>query len=368
MGAVVGGTALLAAAAWELGVVGLARRPVVLVVGDSLVVGAGAELVARSTPAVGVSVLAGIGASPCEMLSGYRQPDLVGGGELSYRKALGATSPRAVVLAFSGNPGLTAHACVPDGRGDYPLGQLLAAYRAALSRMGELAESVGAQVYLAAVPARNPDVFEGWDGTTQYGYNGDPAINTMLAALAKARGWIFDRGAEQALAGSGAGWTLRQPCLPGEVACHDGQAQVRMGDTDPIHCDAPGTNGPESPSAGSVRFAAGLLGAPLSDLGSLPPGARAGTVSCSGGGLVGLGVGRKGGRLPVRLDQPAVGGDLGVGRGLVPSEQRSHEARGLLGHVEPPVGGLGPQPQPTQQHVVEMARPLVQHGVHHLDR
>lgn len=282
---VVGATMLLL---WQLGAIDGSPSPsphaTVLVVGDSLVVAATPDLYAESSGLAEVSVLAGLGASPCDMLSGYTQPEPLGGGELSYRSALEAAHPKAVVLAFTGNPGVSRHPCVANPSGDYTLGQLLDGYRSALTAMGAMAEAEGALVYLSAAPPRNPAVPEGWQGSVQYGYNGDPEINSMLSDLARAHGWIYDTSAAEAVSGPGMTWSLRLPCLPEDGgSCHDGQVQVRVGGTDAIHHDAPGANGEGTTSAGSLRYAKGLLGHPLADLAVASrssPGSGAATSCC----------------------------------------------------------------------------------------
>lgn len=253
---------------WAFGPLGPSRGPTVLVVGDSLLVGAHDAVVELGSGPVRVVDLAGIGASPCDLLPGYRQPETPDGRMLSYQASLDSERPAAVVLAFTGNPGLTRHACVTDPAGPYTLGQLLGAYRDALSTMGRAARRIGARVYLSAVPARNPSAPEGWVRSAQHGYNGDPAFNAMLAALAATEGWRYDADAALALSDANRGWSLYLPCWPAESGCRNGRIQVRGGGTDPIHCDPPGSNGPGSPSAGSLRYAWGLLYRPLRDLGA----------------------------------------------------------------------------------------------------
>lgn len=281
LAAVVAAGALVLAGLWAWGPFG-STPPAVLVVGDSLVVAAHAALADEDPSGAQVAELAGIGASPCDLWAGYRQPALLGGQAMSYRAVVRSRRPAAVVLAFTGNPGFTSTGCVPDGSGPYRLDQLVSAYRAALTAMGRMASDLGARVYLSAVPPRNPAVPEGWDGSTQRGYNGDPALNTMLEKLASAEGWIYDTTAARALSGPDGGWTLYLPCLPGEAGCSQGRVQVRVGGTDTIHCDDPGTNGPASPSAGSLRYARGLLTRPLRDLARpVPAGPAASSLSCA---------------------------------------------------------------------------------------
>ncbi len=250
---------------------GARGKPVVLVAGDSLVAAATADLTNLSPPEAVTAVLAGVGASPCDLWAGYRAPPAFGGRYLSFRAAVHSERPAAVVLAFSGNPGLSVHACITKPTTAYTLSRITVAYRDALRSMGTLATRNGARVYLSAIPARNPRIPEGWKGHTQYGYNGDPAFNTMMSGLARAMGWTYDTGAAAAISGAHLGWTLYLPCQPGTgEACVNGRERVRFGGTDAIHCDAPGTNGTDAPSDGSLRFARGLLLEPLASLGLQP--------------------------------------------------------------------------------------------------
>lgn len=245
-------------------------RSDVLLVGDSLLVAASGAVTDQSAGRARVTVLAASGASPCDMWAGYPVP---GGGRASFRDSLSASRPRAVVLAFTGNPGFPGTGCVRDATGPYSLDALLAGYRVALTELGRTAAAVGARVYLAATPPRNPDTREGWDGTVEHGYNGDSALNRLLAGLAGERGWVYDDGAARQLSSAGGGWTVDLPCQPADgPACSTGRVRVRQGGTDPIHCDTPGTNGAGSPSAGSLRFAFGLLDRPLRDQGIQPQG------------------------------------------------------------------------------------------------
>ena len=225
---------------------------------------AAADLTGLSPPQVDTVVLAGVGASPCDLWAGYPVSSPSGTRSLSFRAAVVSERPKAVVLAFTGNPGISAHACIRSASTPYTLQQTLAAYRRALRAMGTFAAARGARVFLSASPARNPSVPEGWTGTMQQGYNGDPAFNAMMSTLASSQGWTYNTEAAAAISGPGLGWTMYLPCQPvNKVNCVDGQEQVRYGGTDAIHCDAPGSNGIGAPSDGSLRFARGLLTGPL---------------------------------------------------------------------------------------------------------
>ena len=243
----------------------------VLVVGDSLVAAASADVTGLSPAGTRTATLAGIGASPCDLWAGYRATPTFGGEFLSFRATVRSDRPKAVVLAFTGNPGLSAKACVTDPTGAYRLSDLVSAYRTALSEMGTYATSMGARVFLSATPARNPGVSEGWVDRSQHGYNGDPAFNSMMSGLSGSQGWTYDTGAAAAISGPGLGWTLSLPCQRAAgVDCIHGHEQVRYGGPDAIHCDAPGTNGPGAPSEGSLRYARGLLAMPLAGQGLRP--------------------------------------------------------------------------------------------------
>jgi hypothetical protein len=250
---------------------GAQGKPVVLVVGDSLVAAAASDLTGLAPPRASTVVLAGIGASPCDLWAGYRASALFGGGYLSFRAAISSERPTAVVLAFTGNPGLSAHACVREPATAYSLSEILSAYRQSLSAMGAFAAGRGVRVFLSASPARNPDVPEGWVDSKQQGYNGDPAFNTMMSRLASSHGWQYTTDAAAAISGPGLGWTMYLPCQPAtDMNCIGGHEQVRYGGSDAIHCDAPGSNGIGTPSDGSLRFARGLLTAPLAAVGLRP--------------------------------------------------------------------------------------------------
>jgi hypothetical protein len=248
-------------------------RPALLIVGDSLIAAAMADLKGFTPSGTSTTVLAGVGASPCDLWTGYRAARAFGGGYLSFKATLESERPKAVVLAFTGNPGVSDHACIQKPTTAYSLSTIVATYRRSLTAMGTLAAQTGAHVYLSATPARNPAIPEGWQDQTQHGYNGDPAFNAMMSKLASSKGWTYDTTAAAAISGPGLGWALYLPCQPGTgQSCVDGREQVRYGGSDAIHCDAPGTNGVGAASDGSLRFAHGLLVEPLAGLGLQPLG------------------------------------------------------------------------------------------------
>lgn len=246
-------------------------KPVVLIVGDSLVAAATPDLKGLSPSDMITAVLAGVGASPCDLRAGYQAAPGFGGGYLSFKATMRSVRPKVVVLAFTGNPGVSDQACIRAPAAAYSLSTIVANYRSALRAMGTLATRAGAKVYLSATPARNPDVPEGWQDQSQHGYNGDPAFNTMMSTLASSMGWTFDTAAAAAISGPGLGWALYLPCQPHtSEACVHGREQIRYGGPDAIHCDAPGTNGTGTTSDGSLRFAHGLLVEPLATVGLRP--------------------------------------------------------------------------------------------------
>ncbi len=213
-------------------------------------------------------VLAGVGDSPCDLWSGYRASPPFGDGYLSFRSTVVSERPSVVVLAFTGNPGVSVHACITMPTAPYSLSEILSTYRRSLRAMGAFAAERGAKIFLSASPARNPGVPEGWVHQVQEGYNGDPAFNVMMSGLASSEGWTYETAAAAAISGPGLGWTTYLPCQPAKgIDCIDGRQRVRFGGPDAIHCDAPGSNGTGAPSDGSLRFARGLLTPPLAALG-----------------------------------------------------------------------------------------------------
>jgi hypothetical protein len=241
--------------------------PRVLLVGDSVLLEATGAVAEQAPRSVRVAVLAGIGTSPCDLWVDGRRGH-VQGGLPSLRTVLYQDRPTVVVFAFTGNPGVGDEACVAGSDGYYPLSELIHSYRIALDEMGTAANQMGARVYLAATPPRNPAAPEGWDGTTENNYNGDQAINDMLYSLASTRGWVYDRTAAQQLSSPSGAWTLYLPCQPADgIECVDGLAQVREGGSDAIHCSRPRSDTVRSISSGSLRYAFGLLEQPLRFLG-----------------------------------------------------------------------------------------------------
>jgi hypothetical protein len=235
------------------------------------VAAAAGDLVGYTPSSIDTVVVAGVGASPCDLWDGFREPRIFGGKSLAFRAAVDVDRPKVVVLAFTGNPGISKNACITQPNTSYSLSDIVSRYRQSLSSMGTFATRMGARVILSATPARNPNVPEGWVDHSQHGYNGDQAFNVMMFQLGVAKHWTFDTQAVAAISGAGLGWTLYLPCRTAvDADCVNGRQQVRYGGPDAIHCDAPGTNGIGAPSEGSLRFAHGLLEAPLEALGRTP--------------------------------------------------------------------------------------------------
>jgi hypothetical protein len=184
------------------------HRPTVLVVGDSLVAAAAEDLVDYTPSGVDTVVLAGLGASPCDLWHGYREPRTFGGKHLAFKATVDVDRPKVVVFAFTGNPGTSKNACVPRSSTAYNLSEIVSRYRQSLTSMGDFAARMGARVILSATPARNPNVPEGWVNHNQHGYNGDPAFNIMMFELGVEKHWTVDIQAAAAISGAGLGWTL----------------------------------------------------------------------------------------------------------------------------------------------------------------
>ena len=242
----------------------------ILVVGDSLMVQAAPALTALEPPGVSVRVASGLGTAPCDWVHGYR--DISSHRLSSFSAVLRHDQPDEVVLAFSGNPGLSGAAagCV-DASGPYTLSDLLASYRQAIIEMGRQATAAGAAVYLDATPARNPTnpigPHRGPSQMVQDGFNGVPELNELFLSLAAsplgvADHWSYDPTGAAALGGQPIGtagttdvvmrWELNLPCrsVPTISCPTDGSVRVRAGGTDAIHLDPDG--------AGAAVLARGL--------------------------------------------------------------------------------------------------------------
>jgi hypothetical protein len=225
-----------------------AVHQVVLVVGDSLVAQASADLRAATNSGVEVRVSAQLGSAPCDWY-GRR-----------FEAALAADRPTVVIFAFTGNAG-SAPNCVNSAMA-YPLAELLANYRANLVAMADRAENIGAQVVYSAPPARNPLVpapppiptaTSLRNGPTKfYGFQGVSQLRSFYANLARTAGrhWRFSDAAAQAVS-PGFVYTRTLPCTDADGPCSSGYVDVRDVPTDAIHLDRDGH--------GARRFAEALL-------------------------------------------------------------------------------------------------------------
>lgn len=226
-------------------------RPVVLVVGDSLVEQAADQLRADSNSGVEVRVTDRLGTAPCDWTGG------------DFDAALAAAHPTVVVLAFSGNGG-AASGCV-NPQTAYPLADLLSNYRAHLTDLANRATAAGATVVIATPPARNPAVpappavptaAELAKPIPFYGFQGVPAIRDLYVDMVNASGGRWHLSDASALAVS-PDFVFSQTlaCQPEDGACPNGFVDVRRGGTDAIHLDRAGH--------GAIRFARGLVTAAL---------------------------------------------------------------------------------------------------------
>ncbi len=226
-------------------------RPVVLVVGDSLVVQAADQLRAESNSGVEVRVTDRLGTAPCDWTGG------------DFEAALAAAHPSVVVLAFSGNPG-AAPGCVNTHLA-YPLSDLLNNYRAHLTDLARRATAAGAAVVLSTPPARNPLVpapaavptpAERTHPIPFYGFQGVPQIRSLYADMVRASGgrWHLSNAAALAVSPD---FVFHQTlaCQQADGPCPTGFVAVRKGGTDAIHLDRAGH--------GARRFAQGLVSAAL---------------------------------------------------------------------------------------------------------
>jgi hypothetical protein len=226
-------------------------RPVVLVVGDSIVEQAADQLRAESNSGVEVRVTDRMGTAPCDWTDG------------DFDAALAAAQPSVVVLAFSGNGGAAA-GCVNDHTA-YSLAELLANYRAHLTDLANRATAFGAAVVISTPPARNPLVpappatptaAERAKPIPYYGFQGVPEVRQLFIDMVRASHGRWQLSDAAALAIS-PNFVYRQtlPCQPADGACPTGSVSVRKGGTDAIHLDTAGH--------GARRFAHALVSAGL---------------------------------------------------------------------------------------------------------
>jgi hypothetical protein len=226
-------------------------RPVVLVIGDSLVEQAADQLRADSNSGVEVRVTDRLGTAPCDWTGG------------DFDAALAAAHPTVVVLAFSGNAGAAA-GCV-NSHTAYPLADLLSNYREHLTDLANRATAAGATVVISTPPARNPMVAAPSAVPTAaerakpipfYGFQGVPAIRDLYVDMVNASGgrWHFSDMAALAVSPD---FVFHQTlaCEKDDGPCPSGFVSVRKGGTDAIHLDRDGH--------GATRFAHGLVSAAL---------------------------------------------------------------------------------------------------------
>lgn len=226
-------------------------RPVVLVIGDSLVEQAADQLRAESNSGVEVRVTDRLGTAPCDWTGG------------DFNAALAAAHPSVVVLAFSGNAG-AASSCV-NSHTAYPLGDLLENYRVHLTDLANRATSAGAAVVISSPPARNPDVptpsampdaAEQAHPMPFYGFQGVPQLRNLYADMVRTSGgrWHLSDAAALAVSPDFV-YQQKLTCQRDDGPCPTGLVAVRKGGTDAIHLDPTGH--------GAKRFAYGLVSAAL---------------------------------------------------------------------------------------------------------
>jgi hypothetical protein len=229
---------------------------VILVVGDSLIWQAQAELRALSDANAAVRVVDRLGTAPCDWTGG------------DFTRALEQAHPTVVVLAFAGNAG-AAPGCVDAGQ-VYPLADLLANYRVHLTELANEATQAGATVVLATPPARNPAdpappavPSPGESAMTPYyGFQGVAELRSLYADLVNASGgrWHLSNAAALAVSPNFV-YTATLPCESFDGACPSGTVAVRDGGSDAIHLDPQGH--------GAKRFARALVAGALAALSPL---------------------------------------------------------------------------------------------------
>lgn len=249
------------------------REGPILVVGDSLVSQATNALRSWNLPLVPIIADGGLGSAPCDWENGFTDP--LTGRYMKFSHLFQMIQPAAVVLAFTGNPGLGSRSagCVGSS-GKYPLSALLTSYKRALTQMARYASDHDAQVYISASPPRNPatpaGTYTGSGRKPEYGFNGVPALNGLYqtmtrSTLGRELRWTYDPYAAQYVSTSSLTWHLTERCMPWDVAkCTKGTVQVRAGGFDAVHLDAKG--------AGAILYAIGLVKMPLEQMrGWSPP-------------------------------------------------------------------------------------------------
>jgi hypothetical protein len=204
------------------------------------------------------------GSAPWDWESGHFDP--FSKRYLNFDSAFNTAHPSAVVLAFTGNPGLdwTTTGCV-DSSSSYSLQSLLTNYRAALTAMATYASQHGASAYFSASPPRNPATpagsYSDASGDVYYGFNGVAQINDLYQSMVSSSvgrrfHWVYDTDAAASVSNAELSWQLTEACTNSTTSeCEDGRAQVRDGGYDAIHLDTSG--------AGATLYASGLLRKPL---------------------------------------------------------------------------------------------------------
>ena len=240
----------------------------VLVLGDSVVAQAAKAIEWWTPPGATSWPAGGPGTAPCDWWDGAANPH--SGIDDDLRALVRQLHPSAVVLAFSGNPGLSGPAagCV-NANTHYPLSALLRSYQVDLSQMAAFISSAGARVYFAAAPPRNPatppGVYVANGGLTGYGFNGVPEFNALYQSLVNSPegvrdGWTYDPAAAAAVSNLSLSWQLDETCLPWDA--HNcklpaATVQVRAGGHDSIHLDPWGN--------GATRYGQAIIRKPLED-------------------------------------------------------------------------------------------------------
>ena len=240
----------------------------VLVVGDSVVAQAAAAIQWWTPPGTTAWPAGGPGTAPCDWWDGAANPR--SGINDDLRALIRQLHPAAVVLAFSGNPGLSGplSGCV-DANTHYPLSALLASYQTDLVQMARFISASGARVYFAATPPRNPATPPGSylanGGLAGYGFNGVPQLNDLYQALAASPegvrdGWTYDPAAAVSVSDFAMSWQPDETCMPWDAHnCRlpSATVPVRAGGHDSIHLDRWGN--------GAARYGQAIIRKPLTD-------------------------------------------------------------------------------------------------------